>query len=140
LTAWLEETAVASGIQVVDGMMEGAETGAEGIRHLQLDGGRQLRADLYVDCSGFRAELAGKALGVPFDSFADTLFCDRAVIGGWERGAEPVRPYTTCGTMEAGWAWQIEHEHFINRGYVFSSQHLSDDQATAPVLAPPATS
>jgi len=135
LTAWLEETALALGIRLVDGLMEGAETGPEGIRSLQLDGGRCLQADLYVDCSGFRAELAGKALGVPFDSFAGTLFCDRAVIGGWERGAEPVHPYTTCETMEAGWAWQIEHEHFINRGYVFSSHHLSDEQATAELLA-----
>ncbi len=135
LTGWLEETALELGITIVDGLMEGAETGPEGIRCLQLDGGRRVQADLYVDCSGFRAELAGKALGVPFDSFSDALFCDRAVIGGWERGDELVRPYTTCETMDAGWAWQIEHEHFINRGYVFAGAHLSDEQATEELMA-----
>lgn len=135
LVAWLEATAQALGIAIMDGLVEGAVTGPEGIDSLKLDGGRQLRAGLFVDCSGFRAELAGKALGVPFDSFSDTLFCDRAVIGGWERGTEPVLPYTTCETMEAGWAWQIEHEHFINRGYVYSSSFVSDDDAAAELMA-----
>ena len=43
----------------------------------------------------------------------------------------PILPYTTAETMDSGWAWQIEHEHLINRGYVYSSSMLSDDQARA---------
>ena len=135
LVAFLEASAKDCGITLVEGLMEGAETGPEGIRSVRLEGGRRLEADLYVDCSGFRAELAGKVLGVPFRSFDDTLFCDRAVIGGWDRTNETVHPYTTCETMQAGWAWRIEHEHFINRGYVYSSAFVSDEQATAELLA-----
>ncbi len=33
--------------------------------------------------------------------------------------------------MDAGWAWQIEHEHHINRGYVYCSQAISDEDASA---------
>ena len=36
--------------------------------------------------------------------------------------------------MDAGWSWQIEHEHHINRGYVYSSQAISDDEAAAEFL------
>ena len=36
--------------------------------------------------------------------------------------------------MDCGWAWQIEHEHHINRGYVYSSQAISDDEAAAEFL------
>jgi tryptophan halogenase len=31
--------------------------------------------------------------------------------------------------MNSGWCWQIEHETFINRGYVYSSNFISDEDA-----------
>jgi tryptophan halogenase len=31
--------------------------------------------------------------------------------------------------MNAGWCWQIEHEFRINRGYVYSSDFIADDEA-----------
>jgi tryptophan halogenase len=31
--------------------------------------------------------------------------------------------------MNAGWCWRIDHEFLINRGYVYSSAFLSDDEA-----------
>jgi tryptophan halogenase len=92
-------------------------------------------ADLFVDCSGFRRELLGGALAEPFVSFRETLFCDRAVVGGWDRTTEPILPYTTAETMPSGWSWQIEHEHRINRGYVYSSAFVTDDAAEAEFRA-----
>ena len=90
-----------------------------------LKDGRRLAADFFIDASGFRSELLGKALGEPFISFASRSICDRAIVGGWERTDEPILPYTTAETMDAGWCWQIEHEKQINRGYVYcSSAHL----------------
>jgi tryptophan halogenase len=76
--------------------------------------------------------LLGETLDEPFVSFSSSLFCDRAVVGGWARGAdEVIKPYTTAETMDAGWAWQIEHENRVNRGYVYSSAFISDDDARA---------
>jgi tryptophan halogenase len=87
---------------------------------------------LYVDASGFASVLLGKTLGEPFVSYDKTLFCDRAVVGGWDR-KDPedmvIKPYTTCETMDCGWCWQIEHENRINRGYVYSSGFISDEEA-----------
>jgi tryptophan 7-halogenase len=37
--------------------------------------------------------------------------------------------------MYHGWCWQIEHETFINRGYVYSSSFVSDEEARAELLA-----
>ncbi len=39
------------------------------------------------------------------------------------------QPYTTCETMNAGWAWQIEHEERVNQGYVYASAFVDDDEA-----------
>jgi tryptophan 7-halogenase len=125
----LEQIAVEWGVEIIDGTMSSAERGPNGIAAIHLEDGQRLAADLFVDASGFRSELLGKALEEPFISFDRSLFCDRAVVGGWERTTEPILPYTTAETMDAGWSWQIEHEHHVNRGYVFASQSISDEQA-----------
>ncbi len=127
----LEKLSREAGVEFTDGKVSGAERGPQGIAAILLEDGRRLEGDLFVDASGFRSELLGRALEEPFISYDRSLFCDRAVVGGWERTNEPILPYTTAETMEAGWSWQIEHEHFVNRGYVFSSQAISDDQAVA---------
>jgi tryptophan halogenase len=130
---FLEKAARALGIPIIDGKVKRVERNEQGVAALHLEDGRTLKADLYIDASGFRAELM-RALDVPHRAFDQTLFCDRAVIGGWTRTDEPIKPYTTAETMDAGWAWQIEHEHFINRGYVFGSRFLSDDAAREEFL------
>lgn len=119
------------GVTITDGTMERAELGDDrgSIRELVLEDGERVTADLFVDASGFRSELLGKALGEPFIDYGSSLFCDRALIGGWERRGEPIKPYTVAETYDAGWAWQIEHEHWINRGYVYASEFRSDDEA-----------
>ena len=122
-------------VTTLEGTVDRVERGEEGVAALHLRDGRTVRADLFIDASGFRSELLGTALEEPFISFNDALFCDRAIIGGWPRTNEPILPYTTAETMPSGWCWQIEHENFINRGYVFSSHFLSDDQARAEFLS-----
>ncbi|NOY00848.1 MAG: tryptophan 7-halogenase, partial [Verrucomicrobia bacterium] len=127
--AFLEEHADQIGIIKKDDQVVHVECDEEGVQSLQLESGKKVDADLYVDASGFQSELLGKALGEPFTSFQSSLFCDRAIIGGWTRQDELLKPYTTAETMDAGWAWQIEHDDFINRGYVYSSAFISDDEA-----------
>jgi tryptophan 7-halogenase len=129
LVDYFERVAREIGVKIQDAKVEHVERGEKGVEALRLDNGERVTSDLYVDASGFRAELLGKALEVPFLSFADTLFCDRAVIGAWKRTTEPIKPYTTAETMDHGWSWQIEHESVINRGYVYSSRFVDDDTA-----------
>lgn len=131
----LEQAAAGVGVEIIDGKMVSAERKDDGIAAITLEDGRRFEADFFIDASGFRSELLGKALETPYDSYGKSLFCDRAVIGGWDRTDEPILPYTTAETMDSGWAWQIEHEHHVNRGYVYSSQAISDDQAAEEFLA-----
>ena len=133
LVGWLENVSRNLGVEVRDGTAR-VEPGPGGIAALVTEKGERITADLYVDASGFRSELLGRALGEPFLSYDDTLFCDRAVIGGWERKDEPIKPYTLAETMDAGWCWQIEHECWINRGYVYSSKFIGDEAARQEFL------
>lgn len=129
--AALEHYAIAVGVLFTEGKVRAVERGPAGIAALEMESGDKIPADLFIDASGFRSELLGRSLEERFESFDDALFCDRAVAGGWERTNEPVLAYTRAETMDAGWAWQIEHERHVNRGYVFSSAFVSDDEAEA---------
>lgn len=127
--AWLEGQALQCGVRIMDDTVTQVLQDEKGITELKLASGGSASADLFVDSSGFYSLLLGKTLGEPFLSFKNALFCDRAVVGGWTRGEEPIKPYTCAETMNCGWCWQIEHEFRINRGYVYSSSFISDEEA-----------
>src|SRR6185436_1046855 len=82
LVAWLEKICREFEVDVRDATVK-PETGPGGIAALITENGERVTADLYVDSSGFRSELLGRALAEPYISYDDTLFCERAVIGGW---------------------------------------------------------
>jgi tryptophan halogenase len=132
--AWLEAVSRENGIEIIDGKVQQAVKGPAGISAVVLQDGRRLEADLFVDTSGFRSELLGRVYEEPFVSYAKTLYCDRAIVGSWKRSGEPIMPYTVAETMDAGWCWRIDHEHDINRGYVYCSSVISDDEARAEFL------
>ncbi|MGB0993460.1 MAG: tryptophan 7-halogenase [Akkermansiaceae bacterium] len=141
LVAWhienhrLIETLVTAGkkanIHFVEDKLESAESDTEGnVTSVLGESGNRYSADLWIDASGFRAELISKHCDVPFTSFAESLYCDRAIVGGWQRESnEEILNFTVSETMNAGWAWRIDHPDRINRGYVYSSAHLSADDA-----------
>ena len=126
---FLEQYALRLGVEIVDDTIVEVQQDDFGVTGLRLAGGATRSGELYVDCSGFQSLLMSKTFGEPLVSFKSSLFCDRAVVGGWQRGEEPILPYTTAETMDSGWCWQIEHEHRINRGYVYSSAFVSDEDA-----------
>lgn len=143
LVECLETLSRMAGVIIQDGKVTSVETGPvrcvqheeNGIHALVLEDGSRVTADLFIDASGFRSELLGRALGEPYLSYEKSLFCDRAVIAGWPRTDEPIASYTVAETMDAGWCWQIEHENWINRGYVYSSSFISDEAALSEFRA-----
>ncbi len=129
LVDFLEQFAAQLGVSTIEDKVVSVQRDEHHVTGLVLESGRTEKADLFIDCSGFASVLLGKTLAEPFVSYKSTLFCDRALVGGWDRTDEPIKPYTTCDTMNAGWAWQIEHENRINRGYVYCPSFISDDEA-----------
>jgi tryptophan halogenase len=128
--AWLEKACRREGVRFTDAELAGVETGEQGISGIRLSDGSARKADYYIDSTGFASELIGKALAEPFEDYSGSLFCDRAVAGGWDRDGEPILPYTLSEPMDSGWCWRIDHPDRIHRGYVFSSTHASDEEAT----------
>lgn len=105
------------------------ETGA--IAGIATGDDETLRADLYIDCSGFRAELIGKALAAPFKPVRDVLFTDRAIACKipYTRPDAPLESYTIAAAHEGGWMWDIGLAEARGIGCVYSSDHMADDRA-----------
>jgi tryptophan halogenase len=101
---------------------------------LKLESGATVEGDLFLDCSGFRALLIGQTLGIGFEDWTDWLPCDRAVAVPCTLGGDH-QPITRSTARPAGWQWRIPLQHRIGNGHVYSSQHMSEDEATALLLA-----
>jgi tryptophan halogenase len=132
--AFLREFSEARGVRRIDArvaeVLVHPERGhIEGIR---LDNGELLEAGLYIDCSGFHRLLIGKALQVGYVDWRHWLVCDRAIALPCA-AADPVAiaPYTRSRAMPAGWTWRIPLQNRVGNGYVYSSDHITDDAALA---------
>jgi tryptophan halogenase len=117
--------------KVVDVALRGSDGFIESIR---LDSGETIAGDLFIDCSGFRGLLTEGALNTGYDSWQHWLPCDRAVVVASEHG-DTLRPYTQASAQQAGWQWRIPLQHLDSNGHVYSSSHLSDDEACATLLS-----
>jgi hypothetical protein len=131
LASLLRRTATERGVEHVVGKVVDVALAVSGdIAAVVLEDGRRVEADLFIDCSGFRSLLLGGALKEDFLSFAPDLMCDRAfAVQVREDSLKPLVPYTKARAMKGGWAWTIELQHRHGAGYVFSSNHLTDQQA-----------
>ena len=118
--------------KVIDVACDG---GSGDVTALVLDNGARIEGDLFVDCSGFRALLIGQTMGAAWEDWSHWLPCDRAVAKPPVSPPGPIEPYTRATAMTAGWRWRIPLQHRVGNGYVYSSAHLSDDQAAADLVA-----
>lgn len=139
---FLRARAEAQGLKRVEGKIQQVEqephTGD--VSALVLEDGQRLEGDLFIDCTGFRGLLTEQTLHTGYEDWHQWLPSDRAVAVQTEAVGPPV-PYTRAIAHEAGWRWHIALQHRVGCGLVFSSKHMSDDEARAKLLrdvgAPP---
>ena len=127
---FLRRYAEERGLARIEGRVTGVDLDSESgfVSAVALDDGRTLEADLFIDCTGFRALLLGQALGVDYQSWAHWLPVDSAWTAQTTRGAHE-KPYTRCTAKEAGWQWRIPLQHRVGNGHVYSSRFMDDDAA-----------
>jgi tryptophan halogenase len=100
------------------------------VKGLQYDSGRYEEFDFYIDCSGFSSLLFGKTLNVPFIDKSDMILTDTALA--LQIPTDPkdeLFPYTKAVAHGAGWVWDIPLTSRRGTGFVYSSRHMSDDEA-----------
>lgn len=89
-----------------------------------------LKADLYVDCTGFSSLLLGKHYNVKFIDKSDLLPINSAIAVHMPNSqGESVASATLSTAQDAGWIWDIGLANRRGVGYVFCDAYISQEQA-----------
>lgn len=129
LASWLQQRAVSAGVKHIHGRVASAERNeTDGISSVNLTDGSQVAADFFIDCSGFESVLLRQTLQDEWISSGEQLLCDRAVAVRMP-GKAIVPSHTRSLGLSAGWSWEIPLQSQRGLGYVYSSQHISDEDA-----------
>jgi len=133
---YLRELSERRGVKRTEGKIVGVNQRAEDgfIESVVMEDGERIEGELFIDCSGFRGLLIEQTLKTGYVDWTQWLPCDRAMAVPCER-VDPLTPYTRATARAAGWQWRIPLQHRTGNGYVYSSQHISDDEAAATLLA-----
>jgi len=125
---WLKENyCIPKGLNYINENIETIEQDEDGIISLN----KKHKADLYIDCTGFKSLLLGETLKESFESYTDLLPNNSAwatKISYKDKEKELVG-YTNCTAIENGWVWNIPLWSRIGTGYVYSDKFVSDENA-----------
>lgn len=129
---FLRNWATSRGVtRIVDKIIDVSLDSFGNIESLITEKGCRYKADLYLDCSGFRGILINKALKEPFISYSDSLLCDNAVTLRIPRNSsnQELEAYTTATALSSGWVWQVPVWGRLGAGYVYSQNFKTAEDA-----------
>ncbi|RJE75882.1 hypothetical protein BGP78_16180 [Pseudoalteromonas sp. MSK9-3] len=117
------------GVNFILAEMKSIETNVEGnISNIATDQGA-LKAELFIDCTGFNSLILGDKLKVKFVDKSNVLFTDKALAVQVPHSSDRISPYTCSTAQSAGWIWDIPLFSRKGVGHVFSSSHTTSDDA-----------
>jgi tryptophan halogenase len=134
-TRYLRSLAERAGVLRLERKVVGATRTEDGrLDELQFEDGGSLRADLYIDCTGARAQLIGEFLGTGFRDWSEWLPCDRLLsVAGPVGDSRP--PYVGLAARGAGWQCRMPLQQVTSHTQVYSSVHQSEEQALRELMA-----
>ncbi|MCK0127586.1 tryptophan halogenase family protein [Erythrobacter sp. F6033] len=132
---YLRNFAEQHGVTRSEGIVQTVSRDSESgnITSIELDNGKQVEGDFFIDCTGFRALLMGQELGIGYRDWSKWLPCDSAQAVPSER-LETLVPYTRATAKNAGWQWRIPLQHRTGNGHVYCRSFTSDDEASQVLL------
>ena len=133
--AYLRTYAERVGVERVEGKIVETKLRSEDgfVEAVTLDDGQSVEGDLFIDCSGFRGLLIEHALKTGYEEWTHWLPCNRAIAVPCAYQGNP-DPFTRSTAYGAGWQWRIPLQHRMGNGIVYSSEHISDDDAQQLLL------
>jgi hypothetical protein len=125
---WLRDhICIPAGLKHIKEEIKTIEQNKNGIKTLN----NKYKADLFIDCTGFRSLLLEQTLKEPFINLESTLpnntaWCTRIP---YTNKRKQLVGYTNCTAAENGWIWNIPLWSRMGCGYVYSDKFISDEDA-----------
>tara|TARA_B110001454_G_C12693960_1_gene423483 strand:+ start:68 stop:1624 length:1557 start_codon:yes stop_codon:yes gene_type:complete len=129
---WLKDKiCIPNGLKHITATVKDIKTNDKGIEHILLDNGDEIKADLFIDCTGFKSLLLGGALKEEFTSYNDILPNNKAIATHipYKNKDKELVGYTNCTAIENGWVWNIPLWESVGTGYVYSDKYVTEEQA-----------
>jgi len=130
---FLKAKATERGVTLIQDTITDVKINRHGdIAHVKTKNHGKIKADFFVDCSGFKGLLIRQAMGEKPISTKDHMFNDSAVaIPTPIKDKDKVMSETISKAMKYGWVWHIPLSNRIGNGYVYSSDYISEEEAEA---------
>ena len=125
---WLRDHyCIPRGVKHIKEDIKTVEQDENGIKSLN----KKHKADLFIDCTGFKSLLLGETLKEEFISFEDLLPNNRAWATRipYKNKKKELNCFTNCTAIENGWVWNIPLWSRIGTGYVYSDKFVDDETA-----------
>lgn len=134
MAKYLKKVALSRGVTHQDTIVEDVEFDEKGFaRRLRTETQEVIEFDFLVDASGLSRKVHGSYMDSKWRSFKDYLLMDRAIPFHMPHPRKNPMLVTRAIAMDAGWMWQIPLIERVGAGYVFSSDHMTEDRAIAEV-------
>lgn len=104
------------------------------LEELKFEDGGSLRADLFLDCTGSRAQLIGEILETPWEDWKQWLPCDRLITASLALD-ESRPPYLRVTASPSGWQSRMPLQHGASVTQAYASEFQGDDAAHEELLA-----
>ena len=100
------------------------------IDFIGLESDQKIKADYYIIATGKSSDTA-KIFDIDYHDLSDVLLTDKALFfpKPYVNKKAEMHPYTIAKTMKNGWRWITPTWSRVGTGYVFSSKHISVDDA-----------
>ena len=127
---YLKTLALKQGVNHIEGTIVSVNQHLDNqhIASVKLDNGRELDADLFIDCSGMSGLLIEQCLNTGFEDWNHWLPCDSAMAIATKKDPD-LPPCTRSRAHDAGWQWKIPLQHRTGNGHVYSSNFTTREQA-----------
>lgn len=115
------------GAELIDCEVESSITEQGKISKLVTSQG-DIHGDLFIDCTGSGRILA-ESLGAEWISYDQYLPVNRAIPFRLKEESHQRNPWILSRALDNGWMWEAPTRHRVGRGYIFSDEFMTADQA-----------